>query len=154
MGLDHGTWSLLVHLFPEADVPVVQLSIDETLTATEHLRLAARLRPLRDEEILILGSGNVVHNLRTYACGRQRQEPYEWAVRFEARLRALVTARDFERVAAYESLGPDATLAVPRPEHFLPLLYVLAQCGPDEVVVFPADGVDGGSVSLLGVRVG
>lgn len=153
-GLDHGTWSVLVHLFPKAEVPVVQLGLDETLTPGEHYDLARRLQPLRDEGVLILGSGNVVHNLHTYAWGRQSAEPYEWAVRFEARLRDLLTARDLRRAADYAALGRDAALAVPTPEHFLPLLYVLAQWRPDEPVTFPVEGVDGGSVSMLGVRVG
>jgi 4,5-DOPA dioxygenase extradiol len=153
-GLDHGTWSLLVHLFPEADVPVVQLSLDEGFTAEEHFDLARRLQPLRDEGVLLLGSGNVVHNLDTYAWGRRSVEPYEWALRFETQLRTLIAARAFRRVAAYDSLGRDAALAVPTPEHFLPLLYVLAQWRPDEPVTFPVEGFDGGSVSMLGVRLG
>ena len=153
-GLDHGTWSLLVHLFPEADIPVVQLGIDETLTAEEHFDLARRLNPLRGEGVLVLGSGNVVHNLHAYAWGRHPVEPYEWAMRFETQLRALITEQDFRRVAAYDGLGRDAALAVPTPEHFLPLLYVLAQWKPDEPINFPVEGFDGGSVSMLGVRLG
>jgi len=81
-------------------------------------------------------------------------EPYEWAMRFETQLRALITEPDFRRVAAYDGLGRDAALAVPTPEHFLPLLYVLAQWKPDEPINFPVEGFDGGSVSMLGVRLG
>jgi 4,5-DOPA dioxygenase extradiol len=114
-GLDHGTWSLLVHLFPQADIPVVQLGIDETMSAQEHFALATRLRILRDEGVLILGSGNVVHNLHTYAWGQHPSEPYAWAVRFEARIREHVLAGDTESVAGYEGWGPDAELAVPTP---------------------------------------
>jgi len=153
-GLDHGTWSLLVHMFPEANAPVIQLSIDETLTADEHYELACGLQALRNEGVLILGSGNVVHNLHTYAWGRHTVEPYDWAVRFESRLRGLMTARDFRGVVGYETIGRDAALAAPTPEHFLPLLYVLAQWRPDEPIAFPVEGFDGGSVSMLGVRVG
>jgi 4,5-DOPA dioxygenase extradiol len=153
-GLDHGTWSVLVHLFPRADVPVVQLGVDETLTGPEHLALARRLRPLRDEGVLVLGSGNVVHNLHAYAWGRHPVGPYDWAVRFEAALRERVAARDFDAVAAYESWGRDAALCAPTPDHFLPLLYVLAQAEDDDPVSFPIEGVDGGSVSMLGVRIG
>jgi 4,5-DOPA dioxygenase extradiol len=153
-GLDHGSWSLLVHLFPEADVPVVQLGLDETLTAREHLDLARRLAPLRDEGVLVLGSGNVVHNLHAYAWGRHAVEPYDWALRFEARLRERIAARDADAVADYERWGEDAALAAPTPEHFLPLLYALALCRPDDALSFPVEGVDGGSVSMLGVRVG
>src|ERR1044071_624738 len=82
-GLDHGTWSVLHHIFPKADVPVVQLSIDETQPATYHYEIARRLAPLRDEGVLVIGSGNLVHNLHTYAWGRHPVEPYDWAVRFD-----------------------------------------------------------------------
>jgi 4,5-DOPA dioxygenase extradiol len=153
-GLDHGTWSLLAHVFPKADVPVVQLGLDETLTAAEHYELAGRLRGLRDEGVLILGSGNVVHNLHAYAWGRRQVEPYDWAVRFEAWLRERITAREHGVVIAYETLGADAALAVPTPEHYLPLLYVLAQGEPHDPVAFPVEGFDGGSISMLGVRIG
>jgi 4,5-DOPA dioxygenase extradiol len=153
-GLDHGTWSVLVHLVPDASVPVIQLALDERAPAEEHLQLARKLRPLRDEGVLVLGSGNVVHNLHAYSWGRRPVEPYDWGVRFEGRIRALVEARDLDGVAAYEALGEDAALSAPTPEHFLPLLYVLAQHEGDEPISFPVEGFDGGSVSMLGVRVG
>jgi 4,5-DOPA dioxygenase extradiol len=153
-GLDHGTWSVLVHMVPDASVPVVQLALDETAPAEEHLQLARRLRPLRDDGVLVLGSGNVVHNLHAYSWGRRSVEPYDWGVRFEGRLRALIAAHDFDAVAAYEALGEDAALSAPTPEHFLPLLYVLAQHEDDEPVSFPIEGFDGGSVSMLAVRIG
>jgi 4,5-DOPA dioxygenase extradiol len=153
-GLDHGTWSVLVHLFPEAEIPVVQLGIDETLTPSEHFELAIGLQALRDRDVLIFGSGNLVHNLHTYAWGRHPIEPYDWAVRFESQIKELITARDFSGVTAYESLGRDAALSAPTPDHFLPLLYVLAQSQRDEPITFPVEGFDGGSVSMLGVRIG
>lgn len=153
-GLDHGTWSVLMHIFPKADVPVVQLGIDETLTPQQTYDLAGRLQVLRDEGVRIFGSGNAVHNLHAYAWGRRPVEPYVWAVRFESRLRELIMAQDLGSVVAYETLGEDAALAVPTPEHYLPLLYVLAQRRRDEPVTFPVEGFDGGSVSMLGVRVG
>jgi 4,5-DOPA dioxygenase extradiol len=153
-GLDHGTWSLLVHLYPGADVPVVQLSLDETAPAEEHLAIAARLRPLRDEGVLVLASGNVVHNLHTYAWGRGSPAPYPWATRFEAKVRALVEAGDAAAVARWEAMGEDAALCAPTPEHFLPLLYALALREPGEPVAFPVEGFDGGSVSMLGVTIG
>jgi 4,5-DOPA dioxygenase extradiol len=153
-GLDHGTWSVLVHVIPDASVPVIQLALDETAPAEAHLQLARRLRPLRDEGVLVLGSGNVVHNLHAYAWGRHPVAPHDWAVRFEARLRALLAARDVDAVAAYERMGEEAALAAPTPEHFLPLLYVLALLDGDEPITFPVEGFDGGSVSMLGVRIG
>ncbi len=153
-GLDHGTWSLLVHMYPDASIPVVQLAIDETLSAEEHQRLARRLAPLRDEGVLVLGSGNVVHNLHAYAWGRHPVEPYDWAVRFESRLRESVASGRVDEVAAYERLGEDAALSAPTPDHFLPLVYVLAIREPGDAISFPVEGFDGGSVSMLGVRVG
>ena len=153
-GLDHGTWSVLVRMYPEADIPVVQLGIDETLTPEQHYDLAGRLQVLRDEGVLVLGSGNVVHNLHTYAWGRRPVKPYDWGVRFESRLRELMLAQELANVVAYETLGEDAALAVPTPEHYLPLLYVLAQHRRSEPVTFPVEGFDGGSVSMLGIRIG
>ena len=153
-GLDHGTWAVLVHMYPEAAIPVVQLAIDESLPAQEHFALAARLRPLRDEGVLILGSGNLVHNLHAYAWGSHAAETYDWAIRFENRMRELLTARSFATVADYESLGRDAALAAPTPDHFLPLLYVIAQAEENDTVSFPVDGFDGGSVSMTSVRIG
>lgn len=153
-GLDHGTWSVLCHAWPDADVPVVQLSIDETLAASAHYELAGRLTPLREEGILIAGSGNLVHNLHAYGWGRHVPEPYEWASAFERRARELLLAGDHAPLIGYESLGRDAAMSIPTPEHYLPLLYVIAQQRVDEPVTFPVEGVDGGSVSMLTVRIG
>ena len=153
-GLDHGTWSVLCHVFPEADVPVIQLSIDETQPAEFHYETAKRLNGLRDEGVLIAGSGNLVHNLHTYAWGRQQVEPLDWAVRFEERARELLRAGDHGPLVAYETLGRDAALSIPTPEHYLPLLYVLAQQSEGDEVSFPVEGFDGGSVSMLSVKIG
>src|SRR5262245_42466385 len=125
-GLDHGSWAVLCHVFPQADFPVVQLSIDETQPPAFHYELAKRLAPLRDEGVLIIGSGNLVHNLHTYAWGRHPVEPFDWAVRFEAQARELLLARNHAPLIAYESLGRDAMLSIPTPEHYLPLLYTIA----------------------------
>jgi 4,5-DOPA dioxygenase extradiol len=153
-GLDHGAWSVLVHLFPDADVPVIQLSIDENESSANHYDLGRRLSALRDEDVLILGSGNIVHNLHTYAWGRQNVEPFDWAVRFETEARRLLAAHDHEPMIRYEEQGPDARLSVPTPEHYLPVLYVVAGCKEDDRVSFPVEGVDGGSVSMLAIQVG
>ncbi len=153
-GLDHGTWSVLVKMYPEGDIPVVQLGIDETRSAPEHYALARKLAPLRKQGVLILGSGNVVHNLHAYSWGRRQLQAYDWGLRFEANLRELMGAHRFEAVADYEQMGRDAALSAPTPEHFLPLLYVLAQHDGAEAVSFPVHGFDGGSVSMLSVRLG
>jgi 4,5-DOPA dioxygenase extradiol len=153
-GLDHGTWSVLGHVFPAADVPVVQLSIDETRTPEAHFDLARKLTPLRDEGVLVVGSGNVVHNLHTYSWGRERRDPFDWAARFDKRVRELLIAGKDAPLINYESLGEDATLSAPTPDHYLPLLYVMALRRPDDAVTFPVEGFDGGSVSMLAVRLG
>ena len=153
-GLDHGTWAVLRHVFPRADIPVVQLSIDKTQPAAFHYEIGKRLAPLRDEGILIVGSGNLVHNLHAYAWGRRAVEPYDWAVRFEKHVRELLLAADDGPLVAYETLGQDAMLSVPTPDHYLPLLYVIALRREAEQVSFPVEGVDGGSVSMLAVQIG
>jgi len=153
-GLDHGTWSVLCHVFPQADVPIVQLSIDETQPAAFHFEVGKRLALLRDEQILIVGSGNLVHNLHTYAWGMHMPEPYDWAVRFESIAKDLMTAGEFDQLVEYESLGRDALLSIPTPDHYLPLLYVIATRRKDESITFPVQGVDGGSISMLTISVG
>jgi 4,5-DOPA dioxygenase extradiol len=153
-GLDHGTWSVLCHVYPKADVPIVQLSIDETQPPSFHFEIARRLAPLRDEGVLIVGSGNIVHNLHAYAWGRHIVEPFDWAVRFEENARQMMLAGEVAPLITYEKLGRDATLSIPTPDHYLPLLYVLATRQEREPITFPVEGVDGGSVSMLSVKVG
>ena len=153
-GFDHGTWSVLRHVYPDADVPVVQLSIDETQPASFHFELGRKLAPLREEGILILGSGNLPHNLHAYAWGQQIAEPYDWAIRFENMARERLIAGDIQPLIEYEKLGRDAQLCIPTPDHYLPLLYVIAGRQQGEVISFPVEGVDGGSISMLAVQVG
>lgn len=153
-GLDHGTWAVLRHVYPDANVPIVQLSIDETQPASFHFEVGQRLAPLREEGVLIAGSGNIVHNLHTYAWGRHVPDPYDWAVRFETRAREMMLAGDFKPLIDYEKLGREATLSIPTPDHYLPLLYVLATRQERERIAFPVEGVDGGSISMLSVRLG
>jgi 4,5-DOPA dioxygenase extradiol len=153
-GLDHGTWSVLCHVFPPADVPVVQLSIDETKPPEFHFELGKRLSPLRDEGVLVIGSGNLIHNLHTYAWGRHEVKPFDWAVRFEQQARAFLREGNDAPLVQYESLGRDAILAAPTPDHYLPLLYVLGLRRKGEAVSFPVEGFDGGSISMLTVQIG
>jgi 4,5-DOPA dioxygenase extradiol len=150
-GLDHGTWSVLCHVYPDAGVPVVQLSIDETQPAQVHYDIGKRLAPLRDEDILVIGSGNIVHNLHTYAWGRHPVEPFDWAVRFEQNARAFMSAGNDLPLVDYEALGRDAMLSAPTPDHYLPLIYILGARQPEDEVTFPVEGIDGGSVSMLSV---
>ena len=151
-GLDHGTWSVLKHAYPGADVPVIQLSIDGTRPARFHYETGRRLAPLRDEGVLVAGSGNVVHNLRMMK--RSGGQAFDWAVRFNERIREALAARDHDTLVDFEKLGQDARLSVPTPEHYLPLLYVAALQGDDDTMSFAVDGYDLGSISMLTAVVG
>lgn len=153
-GLDHGTWSVLRHLYPEADIPVVQLGIDQTKSASFHYDIGKRLAPLRDEGILVMGSGNIVHNLHAYAWNQPLAKPYGWAIRFEKEVQELLLAEDVGPLISYKSLGNDALLSVPTPDHYLPLLYVIASRKKGEKISFPVRGIDGGSISMLAVQIG
>ena len=152
-GLDHGTWAVLHHVFPRADVPVVQLSIDETQPAAFHYEIGKRLGPLRDEGVLIIGSGNLVHNLHAYAWGQRAVKPFDWAIRFEEQVRERLLSANDGPLVAYQTLGHDAMLSVPTPDHYLPLLYVIGLRREGEQASFPVEGVDGGSVSMLTVQI-
>ena len=151
-GLDHGTWSVLRHVYPDADVPVVQLSIDATRAAPFHYDIGRRLASLREEGVLILGSGNIVHNLYAYA--QQGADPLPWAANFENKTRELMQAGDYAPLIDYQKLGREAMLSIPTPEHYLPLLYVLGAGAEKEQISFPIEGIDGGSVSMLAVQIG
>lgn len=154
-GLDHGTWSVLCHVYPSAEVPVVQLSIDHRQPPQFHYELGRRLAPLREEGVLIAGSGNIVHNLRAYFQGLGRPEPYDWGARFDAHVRELILASDHRALVDYHALGSDARLAIPTPDHYLPLLYILGAAGAAESATFPVEGLDGGgAISMLAVQIG
>jgi 4,5-DOPA dioxygenase extradiol len=143
-----------MHVYPEADVPIIQLSIDRNQSGSWHYALAKKLAPIRDDRVLIVGSGNLVHNLHTYAWGNADADTFDWAVRFETLARDHLTRGEFLPLAEYDRLGPDALLAAPTPDHYLPLLYVLAQATENEKVTFPVEGFEGGSVSMLAVQLG
>ena len=152
-GLDHGTWSVLVHVWPDADVPVVQLSLDRTLTARQHYELARALNPLRDEGIVIAGSGDFVHNLRTWKRTGE-DSPYPWAVSFNEAVKSAFVRGDHDALIDWVDLAEDAQLSVPTDEHYLPLLYVAAQARPGDEISFFNDEITGGSISMTGVRIG
>jgi 4,5-DOPA dioxygenase extradiol len=147
-GLDHGTWSVLAHVWPDADVPIAQLSIDRTKGAQFHYDLGRKLAPLRDEGVLIAASGDVVHNLRTAHQG----PAHDWAISFNDRVKAQIEAGDDPALLA--PTGPDAALSIPTPEHYLPLLYALGARDKSETPRFFTDVIDLGSASMLGVRFG
>jgi 4,5-DOPA dioxygenase extradiol len=146
-GFDHGTWSVLSKAYPAADVPVIQLSLDGTRGPKFHYELGKHLKHLRREGVLIMGSGNIVHNLElTIRTGKA--QPYAWAERFDALVRAKLLDRDFEALVDYQSLSPDVDLAVPTPDHYLPLLYTLGVAEPDDPIAFPVEEIDRGSMSM------
>jgi 4,5-DOPA dioxygenase extradiol len=150
-GLDHGTWSVLVKMFPAADIPVLQISIDDTQPHAFQHALGRRLAPLRDEGILLIGTGDVVHNLRTMRWGGA---PYYWAQRFNDRVRDCLLRGDTESLADFAQWGEDARLSVPTAEHFLPLLTIAGAKQDDEAISIAVDGIDAGSISMLTAVVG
>jgi len=151
-GLDHGTWSVLCKAYPDADVPVVQLSMDATKPPAWHYEIGRRLAALRDENVLIVGSGNIVHNLSVMSA--RDAPPYDWAVRFDLAMRAAIEADTPQAVIDYASLGRDAALAVTDPDHFWPLLYVLGARAPGEGVRFFNERFEFKSLSMTSVVVG
>ena len=150
-GLDHGTWSVLVRMYPKADVPVVQLSLDRRRAPAEHYALAGRLAALRAEGVLVLCSGNIVHNLRLLEWG---DRGFDWAEAFDLKLKTLIEARDHAALVDYPKLGPDALRAIPTDEHYLPLLYALALRGPAEPLKFFTEKVTLGSISMRSCQIG
>jgi len=154
-GLDHGTWTVLRHVRPEADVPVVQLSIDRRLATADHLAIGRALSPLRDQGVLIMASGNVTHNLRHAMRSMQTGDTSrpEWAARFDREIETALVQHDFDRLE--RSLATDdGRLSHPSPDHFLPLLYAAGAADDDDDVTFPVNGWDLGSLSMRSVQFG
>ena len=150
-GLDHGAWAVLCRMYPQADVPVVQLSLDERRPPAFHYDLGRELRGLRKKGVLIVGSGNIVHNLRQVVW---EDRAYDWALEFDARIKELIESGDHKAIVDYSRLGDSARLAVPTAEHYLPLLCVLGAQTESDGVVFFADKVTLGSMSMRSVRLG
>lgn len=152
-GLDHGSWSVLRYMYPAADIPTIQLSIDAKLAPRAHYQLGRHLNGLRDAGVLIIGSGNVVHNLRALQSSAAAPA-LAWASEFNDAVRAAVLAGDHETLIDYQAMGSAARLCVPTAEHYLPLLYVLGLQSGDDVVSIPIDGIDLGAISMLSVQLG
>lgn len=151
-GLDHGTWSVLMHMYPEADIPVIQLSMDLRLSPRGHYQVGKALSALRDEGVLIMGSGNLVHNLRLFRPAPDTPAP-AFAQRFNDTVKARVLAGDDEALIDYATLDPEVKLCFPEPEHFQPLLYVLGARDRGEPVEFVNDHVFS-TVSMTSVLFG
>jgi 4,5-DOPA dioxygenase extradiol len=150
-GLDHGTWSVLCRMFPEADIPVVQLSLDRQINPADHYDLAKQLSPLRNDHILIVGSGNIVHNLRLMVW---QEAAFDWAVEYDEKVKQWIMAEDHQSIIHYEKYGKPAILSVNSAEHYLPLLYILGLRLQGEPASFFAEKVWGGSLSMRCVRFG
>ena len=150
-GLDHGAWSVLCKAYPAADVPVIQLSMDKGCTPAEHFEIGRRLRPLRDEGVLIIGTGNIVHNLGRMNWASRDAEAFTWARRFNDAIRNAIRDDRPEQAIGFQQLGEDALLSVPSPEHYWPLLYVLGARVGGDVARFGPDHIEHGSLSMTTV---
>lgn len=150
-GLDHGAWGVLRPMYPGADIPIVQLGIDTRRPGAWHAGLARRLAPLRDEGVLVVASGDIVHNLRLFRW--HDPAPLPWALRFRDRVNALIRAGDLAALADWPALGEDARLSIPTPEHYIPLLYALALARDGDALHFFNDDVIG-SLSMTSLLIG
>jgi 4,5-DOPA dioxygenase extradiol len=150
-GLDHGTWSVLAPMFPRADIPVVQLSLDATQGPAWHYELAKEIKALREHGVLIIGSGNIVHNLRLFS---RQATGFDWAIEFDAAIKELIDKGDHQAIIDYPRLGRAAQLAVPTNEHYLPLLYALALKDSKDPITYFNDATPMGSISMRSLRIG
>jgi 4,5-DOPA dioxygenase extradiol len=150
-GLDHGAWSVLRPMYPDADIPVVQFGIDSRRPGAWHVALAQRLMPLRDAGVLVIGSGDIVHNLRLFDW--RDPTPLPWALRFRDQVNALIRNRDLAALADWPALGEDAALSIPTPEHYLPLLYAVALARDGDDLEYFNDEVIG-SLSMTSLLIG
>ena len=154
-GLDHGTWTIVRHMYPEADVPVLQLSIDYAKPASHHYALALQLQALRKKGVLIIGSGNMVHNLGMIAWDHLNDTyGYDWALEMNDIFKKKILERDHSALMNYQSLSTAAKLAIPTPDHYYPLLYALALQGEKENVQFFNDTAMAGSLTMTSLRIG
>lgn len=155
-GLDHGAWTIIRHMYPEANIPVLQLSIDYTKDAQYHYELAKEIYALRKKGVLIIGSGNMVHNLGMIAWDKMKEPEYgyDWAIQLNEQFKNLITNGDHQSLIKYEALGKEARLAIPTPEHYLPLMYTLGLKGEKDAVSFFNDKAVAGSLTMTSVRLG
>jgi len=155
-GLDHGTWTVVRHMYPLADIPVLQLSIDYTKDAKYHYELAKEIYQLRKKGVLIIGSGNIVHNLRMVAWDKLYvpNYGYDWAKQINNTFKELISNGSHDQLIDYKNLGREALLAIPTPEHYLPLIYTLGLKGKKDNVSFFNDKAVGGSLTMTSVKFG
>ncbi len=150
-GLDHGTWSVLKPMFPDADIPVIQLSMDYSRAPEEHYALAQQLKSLRERGVLIVGSGNIVHNLRQMQRGAAASQAYDWALEFDQTIGGYLQQGNLAALQNFQTLGALATMAHPTYEHYLPLLYTAGAVDAKEPMRFFNTSFQGGSISMRSV---
>ncbi|GGI26817.1 4,5-DOPA dioxygenase extradiol [Pedobacter mendelii] len=153
-GLDHGTWTVIKHMYPEATIPVLQISIDYTKSPEQHYEIANEISALRKKGILIIGSGNMVHNLRMLSWEMISGGGYDWANEMNDKFKNLIVNGDHKSLIDYQNLGSEAMLAIPTPEHYLPLIYTLGMKNDKEDVFFFNDKAVGGSLTMTSLLVG
>ncbi|MEO6232536.1 MAG: 4,5-DOPA dioxygenase extradiol [Ferruginibacter sp.] len=155
-GLDHGTWTVIRHMYPDATIPILQLSIDYTKGPQFHYELAKELLQLRKKGVLIIGSGNMVHNLGMIAWDKINEPGYgfDWALQMNNQFKQLITSGDYQPLIQYQTLGSAARLAIPTPEHYLPLMYVLGLKQSKDNISFFNDKAIGGSLTMTSVKFG
>lgn len=152
-GLDHGAWTVIRHMYPNADIPVLQLSIDYTKGAQYHYDLAKEISALRKKGVLVLGSGNMVHNLRMLSWEMINGGGYDWANEANEKFKSAILNKDHQLLINFEKMGSDVRLSIPTPEHYLPLMYVLGLQGDKEEVLLFNDKAVGGSLTMTSVKV-
>jgi 4,5-DOPA dioxygenase extradiol len=155
-GLDHGCWSVIKHLYPKADVPIVQMSLDRNKTPQAHYELAKQLSPLRRKRVLIVGSGNIVHNLGMIAWDKINAPGYgyDWAIEANEKMKKFILSNNYQQLINYRVQGRAFDLAIPTPEHYLPLLYALALKEKDEETTLFNDKALAGSLTMTSLRIG
>jgi 4,5-DOPA dioxygenase extradiol len=155
-GLDHGAWSVIKHLYPAADIPVIQMSLDYSKPPSYHYQIAKELSTLRSKGILIVGSGNMVHNLGMVAWDKMNQPDYayEWAKEASSQMKSFITTRNHSNLINYAAQGESWQLAIPSPEHYLPLLYVLGLQDENEEATLYNDKAVAGSLTMTSVKIG
>ncbi|MBP9160857.1 MAG: 4,5-DOPA dioxygenase extradiol [Flavobacteriales bacterium] len=155
-GLDHGAWSVVKHLYPNADVPIIELSLDKDLSAEKHYALAKQLGAMREKGVLIVGSGNLVHNLRLVAWNRMNEANFgfDWALEARAIFNQAILSGDHQALVNYTKLGSAVQLAIPTPEHYLPLMYALALQQPGDQASLFNDKAVGGAATMTSVKIG
>lgn len=153
MGLDHGAWTVLKFLYPKADIPVFQLSIDYSVSPQQHFELAIQLKELRKKGVLIIGSGNIVHNLKKLDWSNQNAKPFDWALEFDLKVKQKLEQQQLMDLVNYQNIGKSALLSIPTNEHYLPMLYILGLMEKGEKVTHLYEAYEFGGISMRSFKI-